>query len=171
MKKLVIVACVALAAIASQAAQFNWQFTASKAAATPYSGADVYMLLADDYDASKTMSLADIQGASKSKGTLTVGGMTATTGNVNVNDSWVTEGTSYNWYAVVVSDDKYYVSSTVSTSVAVADTATPASVTFASKSEMATAGNWHTLAAVPEPTSGLLMLLGIAGLALKRKRA
>ena len=31
-----------------------------------------------------------------------------------------------------------------------------------------TAGNW---AAVPEPTSGLLMLLGMAGLALKRKRA
>ena len=30
------------------------------------------------------------------------------------------------------------------------------------------AGNW---AAVPEPTSGLLLLLGMAGLALKRKRA
>lgn len=32
----------------------------------------------------------------------------------------------------------------------------------------ATAGAWQ---AVPEPTSGLLMLLGLAGLALKRKRA
>ena len=31
--------------------------------------------------------------------------------------------------------------------------------------------NWHTVAAVPEPTSGLLLLLGVAGLALKRKRA
>lgn len=30
---------------------------------------------------------------------------------------------------------------------------------------------YHTAAAVPEPTSGLLMLLGVAGLALKRKRA
>ena len=30
------------------------------------------------------------------------------------------------------------------------------------------AGTWS---AVPEPTSGLLMLLGVAGLALKRKRA
>ena len=30
-------------------------------------------------------------------------------------------------------------------------------------------GAWYT--AVPEPTSGLLMLLGMAGLALKRKRA
>lgn len=33
-----------------------------------------------------------------------------------------------------------------------------------------TASAWTT-AAVPEPTSGLLMLLGMAGLALKRKRA
>ncbi|MCR5413849.1 MAG: PEP-CTERM sorting domain-containing protein, partial [Kiritimatiellae bacterium] len=34
----------------------------------------------------------------------------------------------------------------------------------------ATAGNFKT-AAVPEPTSGLLMLLGVAGLALRRRRA
>ena len=32
-----------------------------------------------------------------------------------------------------------------------------------------TAGGWYS--AVPEPTSGLLLLLGMAGLALKRKRA
>ena len=30
---------------------------------------------------------------------------------------------------------------------------------------------WYGAAAVPEPTSGLLMLLGMAGLALRRKRA
>lgn len=35
---------------------------------------------------------------------------------------------------------------------------------------MASAGAW-TATAVPEPTSGLLLLLGVAGLALKRKRA
>ena len=34
-----------------------------------------------------------------------------------------------------------------------------------------TASDWSTMAAVPEPTSGLLLLLGVAGLALKRKRA
>ena len=33
------------------------------------------------------------------------------------------------------------------------------------------ADNWKSYGAVPEPTSGLLLLLGMAGLALKRKRA
>ena len=33
------------------------------------------------------------------------------------------------------------------------------------------ASNWQAMGPVPEPTSGLLLLLGMAGLALKRKRA
>ena len=44
----------------------------------------------------------------------------------------------------------------------------PASLSFGDVTGTQTASNW---AAVPEPTSGLLLLLGMAGLALKRKRA
>ena len=33
------------------------------------------------------------------------------------------------------------------------------------------AGDWATMSNVPEPTSGLLLLLGMAGLALRRKQA
>ena len=30
---------------------------------------------------------------------------------------------------------------------------------------------WYTASSIPEPTSGLLLLLGVAGLALRRRRA
>ena len=42
-------------------------------------------------------------------------------------------------------------------------------VTFGSMELQQT--NWTAVGAVPEPTSGLLLLLGVAGLALKRRRA
>ena len=43
-------------------------------------------------------------------------------------------------------------------------------IKFGAQGDSKVAGNW-TAVAVPEPTSGLLLLLGMAGLALKRKRA
>lgn len=45
-----------------------------------------------------------------------------------------------------------------------------ATLAFTANTGTQTASNWYTVAA-PEPTSGLLLLLGVAGLALKRKRA
>ena len=52
--------------------------------------------------------------------------------------------------------------------------ASTATVTFMAGNAASTlnnASNWKSYGAVPEPTSGLLMLLGMAGLALRRKRA
>ena len=66
-------------------------------------------------------------------------------------------------------DDKVYTFTSNTKAGVVAQATTTPTVGFGN---MATAtqaaGAW---AAVPEPTSGLLMLLGMAGLALKRKRA
>jgi hypothetical protein len=42
---------------------------------------------------------------------------------------------------------------------------------FAAGTETYGGAGWYSAAAIPEPTSGLLLLLGVAGLALKRKRA
>ena len=71
-------------------------------------------------------------------------------------------------------ESKYIViSGTSNLTKTVADST--AQVVFASGNvgtTLSTASNWSSYgsSAVPEPTSGLLMLLGMAGLALKRKR-
>ena len=98
--------------------------------------------------------------------------------SVNNSALGLTGGTSYTLYGVVFNDGvddfsdstKFYVTNakTASTKGDAATTTT----TFGIGSQLNNSqipGNWT--AVVPEPTSGLLMLLGVASLALKRKRA
>ena len=93
----------------------------------------------------------------------------ATAGIINTtfsNDSLV-GGNSYDFYFVIEDGGKTFTSATKAGVSAQATAA--ATIGFGSMaSATQNASNW---AAVPEPTSGLLMLLGMAGLALKRKRA
>ena len=72
-------------------------------------------------------------------------------------------------YTTTVGTDTYYMGNVASVTV---EGTMDAEVTDLAVSLGYTSGStaWST-AAVPEPTSGLLMLLGLAGLALKRKRA
>ena len=70
-----------------------------------------------------------------------------------------------NWERILTS----YVVTTASGNVKTPDSTTTNIATFGvSNSATQNASNWT---AAPEPTSGLLMLLGIAGLALRRKCA
>ena len=69
--------------------------------------------------------------------------------------AYIESGTSGGAYRMVGTDVEYY--------------ATMRSDTWVDN--IANGGPWVELADVPEPTSGLLLLLGVAGLALKRKRA
>ena len=65
-----------------------------------------------------------------------------------------------------VDGNKQFTSSTKTAAAYATQSQTIAFGNMASQTQ--NASNW---AAVPEPTSGLLLLLGMAGLALKRKRA
>lgn len=148
MKKLVILAAVALVAACSQAASFKWGASGIK----DITGENAYSGTATLY--------AIIGGVDTVVDTTTMSGGTITASqNVFSSDDFVA-GTTYDFYYTMTDADGNVFTSTTKSSRAQA-TATP-QIGFLS------GGSW---APVPEPTSGLLMLLGIAGLALRRRRA
>ena len=189
MKKLMIAfGLVAIAAVSAQAAKVKW----SVSGVTPY-GSDTdttgyYMACfcqsvnwTDNQD-NKT-SIADATAWAASKGATTTGvhvlgtaelddagsGATAsafaTMQNIwkNSNASGAKAG---DFFAVIFnSDDISTATAYMVTTVSNIKFSTTAATT---QTASVGAGTWT---AVPEPTSGLLLLLGMAGLALKRKRA
>ena len=84
-------------------------------------------------------------------------------------------GSSFSGYMAVIDGDNIFISDSVSANTpstgnaAMSLNVKTASQAAAMESSTFTAGGWY--AAVPEPTSGLLMLVGLGALALRRRRA
>lgn len=146
MKKLIILAVVALMATCSQAAKFKWSASNVKdvTGANPYSGTATLYAIIDG-----TATVMDTQAMSN--------GAVATS---TFESSEFVTGTTYTFYYTMADAAGNTFKSGEKSSKAQA-TATPG------LSFLAT-GEWTP---APEPTSGLLMLLGMAGLALRRRRA
>ena len=165
MKKLLILAAAIVAGVAANAASFKW--TASNV----YSS-DTTTKLA----VGSTVTLYSfLSSAEQSTAVVATTFTLATAGTINTtfsSDAYTT-GSNYSFYFVVEDNDKTFTSAVVANKTAQATTTT--TVGFGS---MATAtqnaSNWASSGGgepVPEPTSGLLMLIGAAGLALRRRRA
>ena len=186
MKKLMIMVAMVCAVAAAQAASWSWG-TSGKASAKVWYDASgsvaanmtVYLIDAGQTSASKLLTDirggADISSYSKvGTATLDADGKLATT-----ELTYGTAGTTYSFYMALVDGDNLFLSDTkadlvaqqsdsVTLSWSGMSTATTTKLDF---DTAYSAGGWYATASVPEPTSGLLMLLGVAGLALRRRRA
>ena len=152
MKKLLILATVIVAAVAANAASFRW----SASGVTGYNTTDLFTGTATLY---AYVSTADASTAIEvNKQTMSDGALVMTA-TVFSSDELV-GGTTYKFY--------YTLEDAAGNTFESATRQLKAQATSTGTLAFASSGTWT---AVPEPTSGLLLLLGMAGLALKRKRA
>ena len=158
MKKLIMAAAIVCAAAVSQAASVSW---AAKNIVGPgtdaglYSGAAVLHIF--EGKAIGDTELAAINGT-MTDGVISMTGIDLGSYGFDVGD-YVT---AYYTMAAKVDGKDYVFTSSTKTVKGLDNKDAP--MNFVS------AGSW-TPVAVPEPTSGLLLLLGVAGLALRRRRA
>ena len=182
-KMMVALVAVAFAAVA-QAAAFNWTSSGTTTATTFY-GADgsstiagtmVYLFDADVI--SQSALVTAIRGGAKIDTLTSVKTATLDTNSrlVATDFGYGETGGTYKFYMAIVQDDYVFVSANAPDAYGQASATTDvkfSGIKTATQTNLGTAdyssAGWYQ--AVPEPTSGLLMLLGMAGLALRRRRA
>ena len=187
MKKLLIGCCTALLAVAANAASVKWSMGNGVLSPSPDGSAmkdrtSYYTMLVFSATDSAAVTAA-LKAATVNYSTLTSTAKSSMQAGASGTFSGVVNdltGTSATLFAVIFdtasgeSIDKagyYYVTGDVTQNTydpTGTDSATTAEFTA---SQMT--GSWTAVGggAIPEPTSGLLMALGLAGLALRRKRA
>lgn len=181
MKKLIMAVALCCVAAVAQSATVAWSagkiFDGTDSANGVGSGTAYLVLVSSLAQADAVSSFAEgnntaITGAA-------IGSYAIADSKVAYNElTGVTAPTSASaFYYIVFNGDNMLVSEAVNSTYD--NVTTMHAVEFASSKNYAKAlpsdgaysgAGWYT-AAVPEPTSGLLLLLGMAGLALKRKRA
>ena len=160
-----MLAAVALVA-GAQAASVDWKVTGAAA----QNGYSVYVMAGSVV--SDWVSADAIAAAAVDTGAIAKSGRNyAVTGTAT--DAALTKASDF--YYVVVSADKtqYAVSSAYAGSEFVYNSSAtpPETAPATSPSFAADAATYKAFGAVPEPTSGLLMLVGLGALALRRRRA
>ena len=179
MKKLMIAFAAVAMAVASQASTFSWGIQSGALDADTFDGAKAILFL------STSGALPSTTGWDEKTTPFTVADLTASgatqfrTGTITDTGTFFSDAEdlkqingstgSFKFYMAVITDDGKNVALTTGTKTA----RIVASTTAASPAWASTAFKTYTVAAAPtpEPTSAMLLLLGFAGMALRRKRA
>ena len=183
MKKVIVFAAALVTAVLAQAASVGW----SLAGAGSYAGDKYLVFVVGQNGASSIDMIAALLDAGESVDGYAFGSGTIAA-NGNAMNAFTTSGKSLDagtyesFYVIFDSaapasgESKYALVSGGANQTKTIGTTT-ASVTFVAgnqSSYLNDAANWKAYGAggdVPEPTSGLLALVGLAGLALRRRRA
>ena len=170
MKKLIVAAAIACAAAVTQASTVNWGLTGN-VDATTYASATAYLVCVDSL-AKPSLTAETAATWYKDNGSSLAGKAfrsAAVTDGAVIESETISEaiGRKNYWLVIVSDDEKNFAVSTTTKALNITTSALSISATWAGSSQMTS----FATSSVPEPTSGLMLLLGIAGLALKRKRA
>ena len=170
MKKLFTLAVAISTAALTNAASFNWQVNGAQAT----ENYQVYIVgsIVESWTSVSDLATAASKFGDATSGTITKIGMRYLTSGGATIDSINKDAASV--YFVIVSGDeaKTYNYAKYDVASSVYEGTESASSTFTIKAADLVSGTQGTFSgSVPEPTSGLLMLVGLAGLALRRKRA
>ena len=180
MRKLIIATLAAMLGVVANAAVASWDVDTvyAKGTSDNATGYLVYFVDADLYSTASAKTdigsgnfafLANASQAWAASDLVDDGYVEGITGDVYGN------GVTVNGYLVILDSDSTatatyaYVSDVASAATSALGGAAAISFGDTQLAAMQSASNWT--AAAPEPTSGLLMLLGMAGLALRRRRA
>ena len=182
MKKLMVAMAIAAMAAVAQAASTSWGSGTVTAHSTgALAGADevtmyIFTIGSSEYDTMKTKSGAelsnyiknnyDIGDAYKTAKTVKKGNAASVQSNT---ETWTAGDDLYTAVLFIDNGDAAYAGNVATIEAPGSGTAKFMNL-FTTYGGTATGGKVEWVAA-PEPTSGLLLLLGVAGLALRRRRA
>ena len=185
MKKLMIAVAAFAIAVSAQAAAWSWSSTdaaVKPGTSTALASADIYLFFgyssSAEANTAKGNLLTSLRAGNEISGYTKSAKLNAS--GVLETQEFTGEATKNYAFAVILADDtagNSYMFQSANKNATGLETGTAAlqfaisSTTLKGLTETGTGAGWYQTAAAPEPTSGLLLLLGVAGLALKRQRA